>query len=276
MATATGALARDGSRPLNRAVVELDGLTQRAGRAGALARALDFDVDRDEFLAVLGPNGAGKSTLLRLILGLVKPTVGCVLVEGEEPARDGVGSATCRSSARSTVTCRSVDATSSRSASTGIASGFAVLVLIGALSTRRSLRSTQTAFADRPVGRLSGGEQQRLRIAQLLAQQPELILADEPLLSLDLAQQQNVIALLDAQRRTARTPVIFVTHDVNPLLPYVDRVLYLSGDGWAAGRVDDVLTSETLSRLYRAPVDVLRVRGRVIVVGTPETGAHHH
>jgi zinc/manganese transport system ATP-binding protein len=131
-------------------------------------------------------------------------------------------------------------------------------------------------FADRPVGRLSGGEQQRLRIAQLLAQQPDLILADEPLLSLDLAQQQTVIALLDAQRRTARTPVIFVTHDVNPLLPYVDRVLYLSGSGWAAGRVDEVLTSETLSGLYRAPIDVLRVRGRVVVVGTPESGAAHH
>lgn len=275
MATATGALARDGSRPLNRAVVELDGLTQRAGPR-ELWRGLSIDVDRDEFLAVLGPNGAGKSTLLRLILGLVKPTVGCVLVEGEEPSsrRSRIGYVPQQRAFDRDLPLRGRD-----------------LVALGLDGHRFGLRRPRAGrrvinqaiaavdadgFADRPVGRLSGGEQQRLRIAQLLAQQPELILADEPLLSLDLAQQQNVIALLDAQRRTARTPVIFVTHDVNPLLPYVDRVLYLSGDGWAAGRVDDVLTSETLSRLYRAPVDVLRVRGRVIVVGTPETGAHHH
>ena len=275
MATATGARTRDRSRPLRRAVVELDGLTQRAGPR-ELWRELSLDVDRDEFLAVLGPNGAGKSTLLRLILGLVKPTAGRVLVEGEEPSsrRSRIGYVPQQRAFDRDLPLRGRD-----------------MVALGLDGHRFGLRTSRAdrriidqsiaavdadSFADRPVGRLSGGEQQRLRIAQLLAQQPELILADEPLLSLDLAQQQTVIALLDAQRRTARTPVVFVTHDVNPLLQYVDRVLYLSGDGWAAGRVDDVLTSETLSRLYRAPVDVLRVRGRVIVVGTPESGADHH
>ncbi len=182
----------------------------------------------------------------------------------------------CRSSARSTATCHSADATWSRSASTGIASGFAAMRADPRVVDQAIEAVDAERFADRPVGRLSGGEQQRLRIAQVLVQRPELILADEPLLSLDLAQQQNVIALLDAQRRTASAAVIFVTHDVNPLLPYVDRVLYLSGGDWAAGPVDEVLTTETLSRLYGAPIDVLRVRGRVIVVGTPETGAHHH
>jgi zinc/manganese transport system ATP-binding protein len=254
--------------------VELDGLTQRAGRR-ELWRSLSLTVGRGELLAVLGPNGAGKTTLLRLILGLVRPTTGRVLVNGEAPAsqRGRVGYLPQQRAFDRDLALRGRD-----------------LVALGVDGHRFGLRRGTTRqavdeaiaaveaddFADHPIGRLSGGEQQRLRIAQLLVQQPDLILADEPLLSLDLAQQQNVIARLADQRKAANTPVIFVTHDVNPLLPDVDRVLYLSGDGWAAGPVDEVLTGETLSRLYRTPIDVIRVRGRLVVVGTPETGAGHH
>jgi zinc/manganese transport system ATP-binding protein len=157
-----------------------------------------------------------------------------------------------------------------------------------------------TAYADAPVGRLSGGEQQRLRVAQALVADPVLILADEPLLSLDLASQRSVVDLLDARRKRAGTPVVFVTHDVNPVLHTVDRVLYLAppaspqaprssgraspasparraASSWAIGTPDEVLTSETLSRLYDTEVDVLNVRGRVVVVvGTPDDQHVHH
>jgi zinc/manganese transport system ATP-binding protein len=133
-----------------------------------------------------------------------------------------------------------------------------------------------TTYADAPVGRLSGGEQQRLRVAQALVADPVLILADEPLLSLDLAHQRGVVDLLDARRLGSGTPVVFVTHDVNPVLQSVDRVLYLAPDGWAIGVPDEVLTSETLSRLYETEVDVLRVRDRVVVVGTPDDQHVHH
>ena len=133
-----------------------------------------------------------------------------------------------------------------------------------------------TAIAEAPLGRLSGGEQQRLRVAQALVADPGLLLADEPLLSLDLAYQQVIVQLLDERRRTAGTPVVFVTHDVNPILTAVDRVLYLGPDGWAIGAVDDVLNTETLSRLYDTEIDVLRVRGRVVVVGTPDAEHVHH
>jgi zinc/manganese transport system ATP-binding protein len=133
-----------------------------------------------------------------------------------------------------------------------------------------------TTLADAPIGRLSGGEQQRLRVAQALVSNPSLLLADEPLLSLDLAYQQIIVRLLDERRRSAGTPVVFVTHDVNPILSVVDRVLYLGPDGWAIGGVDDVLTTETLSRLYGTAIDVLRVRGRVVVVGTPDADHVHH
>jgi zinc/manganese transport system ATP-binding protein len=133
-----------------------------------------------------------------------------------------------------------------------------------------------TTLADKPIGVLSGGEQQRLRVAQALVSDPQLLLADEPLLSLDLAYQQVIVQLLDERRRTAGTPVVFVTHDVNPILHVVDRVLYLGPDGWAIGSLDEVLNSDTLSRLYGTEIDVLRVRGRVVVVGTPDAEHVHH
>jgi zinc/manganese transport system ATP-binding protein len=142
----------------------------------------------------------------------------------------------------------------------------------------RALRAVGAAgYGELPVGRLSGGEQQRLRIAQALVSDPALLLADEPLLSLDLASQRIVVDLLDSRRREAGTPVVFVTHDVNPILRVADRVLYLAPGRWAMGTPDEVLQTETLSRLYETPVDVLRVRGRVVVVGTPDDdGVHHH
>jgi len=110
----------------------------------------------------------------------------------------------------------------------------------------------------------------------VLVSDPSLILADEPLLSLDLAYQHVITGLLDGRRRTAGTPILFVTHDINPVLGMVDKVLYLAPGDWAIGTPDEVLTSETLSLLYRTEVDVLRVRGRVVVVGTPDDQHVHH
>ena len=93
-----------------------------------------------------------------------------------------------------------------------------------------------TSYADAPVGRLSGGEQQRLRVAQALVGDPAVLLCDEPLLSLDLAHQASVTALIDQRRREAGTAVVFVTHEINPILPLVDRVLYLVDGRFRIGR----------------------------------------
>ena len=109
-----------------------------------------------------------------------------------------------------------------------------------------------TRYADAPVGLLSGGEQQRLRIAQALLGNPRVLLCDDPLLSLDLGNQQEVIALIDEQRRSSGTAVVFVTHEVNPVLPITDRVLYLVGGNWAIGKPEEVMTSQRLSGLYDA------------------------
>jgi zinc/manganese transport system ATP-binding protein len=131
--------------------------------------------------------------------------------------------------------------------------------------------------ADMPVALLSGGQQQLVRIAQALACDPQLLLCDEPLLSLDLHHQRAVAAVVNQRRNTHATAVVFVTHEINPILPYVDRVLYLAGGRFRVGSVDEVLTSAVLSELYDAPVDVVRVNGRIIVAGIPEPadGGHH-
>jgi zinc/manganese transport system ATP-binding protein len=131
-------------------------------------------------------------------------------------------------------------------------------------------------YADRPIGLLSGGEQQRVRIAQALVSDPKLLLCDEPLLSLDLNSQRTISGLVDQRRRTHDTAVVFVTHDINPVLPYVDRVLYLAGGHFRIGTVDEVMTSSMLSELYQSPVEVIHSGGRVLVAGVPDWSDAHH
>ncbi|HEX9834006.1 MAG TPA: ATP-binding cassette domain-containing protein, partial [Mycobacterium sp.] len=122
-------------------------------------------------------------------------------------------------------------------------------------------------LASVPVGVMSGGEMQRVRIAQALVTEPVLLLCDEPLLNLDPANARMVSALIDVRRREADTAVLFVTHEVNPVLSYVDRVLYLVDGRFRIGTVENVMTSATLSELYRADIEVVKVGGRYVVVG---------
>jgi zinc/manganese transport system ATP-binding protein len=258
------------------AVVSIDGLALRFGER-TLWEGLSFDLQPGEFLAVLGPNGTGKTSLIRILLGLLEPSAGRVLVNGRQP-RDGrqhVGYVPQQRAFDRDLALRARDLV--RLGLDGHRWGIGRLDRDGRNRVDRALASVGASdYANAPIGRLSGGEQQRLRIAQALVSDPVLLLADEPLLSLDLAYQQVIVSLLDERRRSAGTPVVFVTHDVNPILSAVDRVLYLGPDGWAIGSVDDVLNTETLSRLYGIDVDVLRVRGRVVVVGTPDAEHVHH
>jgi zinc/manganese transport system ATP-binding protein len=243
---------------------------------------LTLDVAPGEFLAVLGPNGSGKTTLLKVLLGLTPLSAGTVEVCGRTPRRgsDAVGYIPQQKSFDRDLPLRGRDLV--RLGLDGHRWGVGLPNRGAAQQVAEAIEAVgATAYADSPIGVLSGGEQQRLRIAQALLGDPSLLLCDEPLLSLDLQHQQAVSALIDARRRTADTTVLFVSHEVNPILPMIGRVLYLVGGRWAVGTPDEVMTGERLSELYGTDVDVLRVRDRIVVVGAPEgvhgePGAHHH
>jgi zinc/manganese transport system ATP-binding protein len=131
-------------------------------------------------------------------------------------------------------------------------------------------------YAHRPIGQLSGGEQQRLLIAQALARRPRLLLLDEPLDSLDLPNQAAIAALISRIAHSQNVAVMIVAHDVNPILSYLDRVIYLGHGGAASGTPTEVITAETLTRLYGTPIEVLSTSdGRLVVVGQPEAPAQH-
>ena len=244
---------------------------------------LTIDVPAGEFLAVLGPNGSGKTSLLKVLLGLEHLSDGSVEVCGRAPRR---GSSTVGYIPQQRSFDRDLPLNGRDLVRLGLDGHRFGMMLpsrsVNARVTQAIEEVGAAAYASAPVGSMSGGEQQRLRIAQSLLGDPQVLLCDEPLLSLDLQHQQAVVALIDARRRAADTAVVFVSHEVNPILPYVDRVLYLVGGRWAIGTPDEVMTSERLSELYGTEVDVLRVRGRIIVVGAPDgahgegDGHHHH
>lgn len=253
---------------------------KRAGLAyGArtLWSGLTLDVAAGEFLAVLGPNGSGKTSLLKVLLGSVPVSSGSVAIVGA-PVRRGnpdIGYIPQHKELSSSIPLRARDlvrlgvdghrwgiSLPSRSRNARVAE---LLEAVGA-----------TSYADAPVGELSGGEQQRLRVAHALANDPAVLLCDEPLLSLDLGHQRSVVDLIERRKRDDGTAVIFVTHEINPILAATDRVLYITGAGFRLGTVDEVMTSESLSELYQADIEVIRRAGRLIVVGADSADHSHH
>jgi zinc/manganese transport system ATP-binding protein len=259
------------------AAVSLSGAELRRGPR-VLWSGLDLDIRPGEFVAVLGPNGSGKTTLLQVLLGLLPLSAGEVRVHGEPPARgsSGVGYIPQQRSLDPFTPLRGRDLVG-----LGLDGHRWGPGLRGRAARRDQVHAALAQvdaleYADAPVGSLSGGEQQRLRVAQALVGDPTLLLADEPLLSLDLARQREVVDLVDRRRRQHDTAVVFVTHELNPVLPVVDRILYLVDGRFRIGTPDEVMTSENLTELYRTEVEVVRVRGRILVVGAEDSPVHHH
>ncbi len=276
--TVTGSSARPD--PGATAVVEARGLA--AGYTGAPVWShADLTIGAGEFVAVLGPNGAGKSTLLRMILGLLPPLAGELLVLGAPPRRGSpdIGYVPQGRGLDPEVALRGADLVSL--GLDGHRWGFRLGTRLRGERAGRVEEALDAVgasdYAGRRLGQMSGGERQRLLLAQALVSEPSLLLLDEPLANMDVRNQSDMAELVAEVARAKGIAVVLVAHDLNPLRRVLDRVCYIAGGGVAIGTPDEVVTGPVLSRLYGAPIEVLTdSRGRRFVVGLEEEAAHPH
>jgi zinc/manganese transport system ATP-binding protein len=248
---------------------------------------LSLSIGQGEFVAILGPNGAGKSTLIKAVLGLLPLAAGRASVLGRPPgeANDRIGYLPQRRNFDAGTRIRGRDIVK-----LGLDGARWGIPIPGLPSRARATARVDevlelvdaAGYASQPIGELSGGEQQRLLIAQALVRRPGLLLLDEPLDSLDLPNQASVAALVRRICQDEAVAVLLVAHDINPILSYLDRVVYIAAGTAVEGPPEQVISSETLSALYGAPIEVLRASdGRLVVIGQPEApfvhgGRHAH
>jgi zinc/manganese transport system ATP-binding protein len=229
-----------------------------------ILKDIDFALEPGEFCGLIGSNGSGKTTLLRMILGFIKPSSGSVTIDGGGNGRS-VGYVPQKFLLDPFMPLRARDV---------VALGLDGNRLGLPLPSRARRRQVDemleavdaTRFADQRIGSLSGGQQQRVLIAHALVRRPRLLLLDEPLANLDMRGAAGAVALLHRVLRELQTSVLLSAHDMNPLLPAMDRVVYLAQGRAVTGSTDEVVRTEVLSRLYGYHIDVVRVHGRVVVV----------
>jgi len=226
---------------------------------------VNFELAAGEVCGLIGPNGSGKTTLLRTIAGFQKPDEGSVRI-----ARDGkrplIGYVPQKIDFDPGIPMRARDLVE-----LGLDGNRLGLPLPWNRKRRARIDAMLEAvgaagFGDTRVGELSGGQQQRVMIAHALIRQPRLLLLDEPLANLDLPSVAGVVALLRRLSTERGIAVLLSAHDMNPLLSVMDRIVYLVGGRAACGTASDVVQADVLSRLYGSPIDVIRARGRVLVV----------
>src|SRR5271169_3760205 len=255
----------DGGPMMTAELLRLDGVgVQLGGRE--ILRDVSLTIRPGEFTGLIGPNGAGKTTLLRIILGLQPVTRGSVLIDGApRPPRDAsIGYVPQKLAIEPDMPLRVRDVVS-----LGI-DGHKFGIRLPSRARRELVADMLTAvgaqrYADARVGELSGGEQQRVMIAHALISRPRLLLLDEPLANLDISSEQGIVSVLARLARAEQVAVLLSAHDMNPLMPVMDRV--------AVGDTDEVVQPEVLSGLYGQHVDVIRVHGRILVVAAPEDAA---
>jgi zinc/manganese transport system ATP-binding protein len=262
--------------PIQGDTLTVDGVSVRLGGREVL-HDVRFTIKPGEFVGLIGSNGAGKTTLLRVILGLLPPSAGKVRVSAS-----GTGYVPQKIQLDPDMPLRARDLVG-----LGIdGQRFGVPLPSRSRRTRvdEMLRAVDAEhIGNGRVGLLSGGEQQRILIAHALVSRPGLLLLDEPLANLDIASEQEVVTLLSRIAKEQQISVLISAHEMNPLLPFMDRVVYLAAGRAASGPTDEVVRSEVLSELYGQHVDVLHVHGRVLVVAgrgdgldipLEHTGAH--
>jgi zinc/manganese transport system ATP-binding protein len=252
-------------------LLRLDGITVRLSGREVLSD-VSFTIRPGEFTGLIGPNGAGKTTILRVILGLLPPSAGTITVAGQPGGtrrhRRGeslIGYVPQKLLIEPDMPLRVRDVVA-----LGI-DGNRLGVPLPSRGRRELVAETLRAvgadgYADARVGELSGGEQQRVMIAHALISRPRLLLLDEPLANLDIRSAQGIVGVLDRLAREQQIAVLISAHDMNPLAPVMDRIVYVAAGRAAVGRADEVLRTDVLSQLYGQHVDVLHVHGRVVIV----------
>ena len=266
---------RDGNDGLLDRVLQVEDLSVSLGGRRVLDQ-VSFSVDGGGFCGLIGSNGAGKTTLLRAILGMITPSGGRIAVIGGSRSRRSpqIGYVPQKIVLEADMPLRARDLVGlgldghrfgiSRPAAKRRIAVDEMLDAVGA-----------TRFADARIGNLSGGEQQRVMIAQALICRPKLLLLDEPLANLDIRSAAEVVELLARIAAEQHIAILLSAHDMNPLLPVMDRVVYLADGRAASGTTAEVVRTDTLSQLYGHNVEVIHVQGRVLVVSGAEHQAHH-
>lgn len=238
-------------------------------------KEISFNLNPGEFAGLIGSNGAGKTTIFRVVLGFLQPTSGEVRVNGERRSRRNalIGYVPQKIAFDPDLPLRARDVVGL--GIEGAHVGFARLQKRERANIVDAMLEAVEAqhFADTRIGRLSGGEQQRILIAHALAANPKILILDEPFANLDIASEQGVIEVLHRIVKDQRIGVLLSTHDMNPLLSVMDRVVYLAGGRSASGSVEEIVRPEVLTRLYGHHVDVVRIHDRVIVVAGANPGA---
>lgn len=240
---------------------------------------VDFDIGEGEFIGVLGPNGSGKTTLMRAILDLIPAHSGRITVF-DAPARRGAPGIAYLPQSRSAPPTVPISGRDFLAAAVnGERWGMPLISTADRRAVDEALEMVGgTDLGRRPLSRMSGGERQRLLIAGALIGRPRLLLLDEPLISLDHRQQHLVVELVRRLSLDLGLTVLFSAHELNQLLGAVDRILYLGHGHAAVGTVEEVMTPATLSRLYGAPIEVIRAGGQIFVMSKGEhvEREHHH
>ncbi len=250
-------------------VLRVEGVTLALG-GRTILEDVTFAIAPGSFTGLIGSNGAGKTTLLRVILGLQRPGSGRVRVAGDGGNRRNrsIGYVPQKVLLDPDMPMRARDLVGL--GLDGHRFGIPMPTKARAGLVDEMLAAVDAErFADTRVGILSGGEQQRVLIAHALIGRPQLLLLDEPLANLDLRSGQEIIGLLHRIATDHQIAVLLSAHEMNPLLPVMDRVVYLAGGRAAAGTTEEVIRTEVLSRLYGHPVEVLRIHGRVLVIAGP-------
>ena len=235
----------------------------------AIWRGATFKVDRGDFVAIIGPNGAGKTTLFRVILGLQRPLAGSIRVFGRQPERGSprIGYVPQQHVVDEESHLESLELV--RLGLSGREWGFslrshddreAALAALGSVGGRE--------LAHHPLAELSGGELQRIFLAEALVSNPDLLLLDEPLSNLDMRRERDLLRLVNEVVRSRNVAAMLIAHNINPLLPYLDKVIYMANGKVAIGKPNEVFTSESLSALYGINVEVLHdSKGNLAIVG---------